>query len=256
MKRNIEDLSLIELRKEMLIQTRKENFSTYREFIMEKCSGDRVIDFGFANHSENVTNLDEVSSHQTIAEISGQVLAIDIVNYSGIRYENTKYYIGDILDRKGKSGGGDGQRNLKESLQEEYLEFGLFFAGNVIEHLSNPGLLFETANLALRNHGKLVITTVNPLWFIGLWDRATMRYQSNCIDHVSLLGPQELIEFAERYEFTVESWSYIGIANMARKFQPGGRIKGRAIGLLYSYLRKFKLAPAYNLVGMVLIKKF
>jgi len=253
-KRNVEDLSLIELRKRNLNQTKQENYSTYREFIMEKCAGDRVIDFGFANHSENVTNLDEVSSHQTIAEISKHVLAIDIVNYSGIRFENTKYYIGDILDVE--NGGEEGQRNLREKLQEDYLEFDLFFAGNVIEHLNNPGLLFETANTVLRENGKLVVTTVNPLWFIGLWDRVTLSYQSNCIDHVSLLGPQEFIEFANRYNFTVDSWSYIGIQNMARKFQPGGRIKGRSIGLLYSYLRKFKLAPAYNLVGIVLIKKF
>ena len=250
MNRDIEDLSLIERRKEKLNQTKKENFSTYSGFIKEKCKGDRVVDFGFANHSENVTNLDEVSSHQTIAEIARQVLAIDIVNYSGIRFENTKYYIGDILGRE-KWGG---ERNLRERLQEEYLEFDLFFAGNVIEHLSNPGLLFETANLILRDNGKLVITTVNPLWFIGLWDRATLRYQSNCIDHVSLLGPQEFIEFAERYEFTIESWSYIGISNMVRKFQPGGRLKGRLIGLLYYFVRRRNLAPAYNLVGVVMVK--
>lgn len=98
MKRDIEDLSLIECRKEKLNQTKKENFSTYSGFIKEKCKGDRVVDFGFANHSENITNLDEVSSHQTIAETAKQVLAIDVVNYSGIRFENTKYYIGDILD--------------------------------------------------------------------------------------------------------------------------------------------------------------
>jgi len=150
--------------------------------------------------------------------------------------------------------GGGGERNLRERLQEKDLEFDLFFAGNVIEHLSNVGLLFETANLILRDKGKLVITTVNPLWFIGLWDRLTLRYQSNCIDHVSLLGPQELIEFAERYGFSFDSWSYIGIGNMVNRFQPGGKIKGRAIGTLYGLIRKKKLAPAYNLIGVVMVK--
>jgi SAM-dependent methyltransferase len=254
MKRNIEDLSLIESRKDKVSHLKKENYSTYVGFIKDKCGGARVIDFGFANHSENTTNLYEVSSHQTIAEIASQVLAIDIVDYSGKRFENCKYYMGNILgiEKEGKQGGA---QVLKDLLGEENLTFDVFFAGNVIEHLSNPGQLFETAMLLLRENGKLVITTVNPLWFIGLWDRATLNYQSNCIDHVSLIGPQELIEFAERYEFTVESWSYIGISNMVSKFQPGGRVKGRLTGLLYNFLRKRSLAPAFNIVGVVMVKQ-
>jgi SAM-dependent methyltransferase len=246
MNRNIEDPKQIELRRKELNNTKSKNWPTYASFIKGNCAGDKVVDFGFVNHSENTSNIDSDSSHQTITEVSKNVLAIDIIDYSGIRFKNSHYFIGDIL--------GKDLRSLQNMIREEF-EYDVFFAGNVVEHLDNAGQLLDAAKLMLKSGGKLVITTVNPLWFIGLWDRVTLNYQSNCIDHVSLLGPQEFIELGNRYNFSVESWSYIGIENMVEKFQPGGKINGRMIGYLYSFLRWRSLGPAYNMVGIVMVKK-
>lgn len=240
---SIEDPELIIQRTKQIKYSNVNSFNTYGDIIRDTVSGNqKVLDFGSANHSSTTTNIGNVSAHQIICENNKQVLAVDIVEHSSLRFSNSKYVNQDFL-----------ALDAAEQL-DAVGNVSLVFAGNVIEHLSSPGDLFQLAHNVLPVGGEFVLTTVNPLWIIGLFDRWKIGYQSNCVDHTLLLGPPEIIELAERYGFSLIMWAYVGIDDMTPKFEPGGRISGRLIGLLYRYLRKKNQPPAHNLVGFKLVK--
>ena len=75
-------------------------------------------------------------------------------------------------------------------------KFDVVFAGELIEHLSNPGLFLRCAKRHLRENGKLVLTTPNarhPLHWIK--DRASSPY------HVQLYNMQILRQLLQRNGF-------------------------------------------------------
>jgi hypothetical protein len=110
---NIEDPILNAERRIELNRSKAIGSPTYVEFINRNCRGDRVVDFGFVNHSKETTNLDLESSHATIVKISNSVLAIDIVNFEGRKFDNSRYIIANLL--------GLGKTPDKESLNFQML---------------------------------------------------------------------------------------------------------------------------------------
>ncbi len=113
MRTNIEDPILNAERRIELNRSKAIGSPTYVEFINRNCRGDRVVDFGFVNHSKETTNLDLESSHATIVKISNSVLAIDIVNFEGRKFDNSRYIIANLL--------GLGKTPDKESLNFQML---------------------------------------------------------------------------------------------------------------------------------------
>ena len=118
MNRDIEDPSQIEFRRIQLNTTKGLDYPTYSRFITKECRGNKVIDFGFANHSENVKNIDEESSHETVTQNAKEVLAIDIVEYTGKRFSNVKYIFGNVL--------GEDIQNLKKIHKINEREYDVF----------------------------------------------------------------------------------------------------------------------------------
>jgi hypothetical protein len=242
--RDIEERSLIEDRNRVLTGSRGLAFPTYESYIKSQVTQrQRVLDFGSANHSDETTIIGEKSAHQIVCESNHSVVAVDIVTHGAIRFANSIYLTVNLFDL------------TKEKQSEALGTIDSIFAGNVIEHLSDPGKLFELAKNLLEVDQKLVLTTVNPVWFIGIWDRLFLSYHSNCIDHTAILGPPEFIELAERYGFKVQEWNLIGKMDMTPRFGMGGRFIGRVTGLLYRAIRRIDASPAYNLIGCVLVKK-
>jgi hypothetical protein len=244
MARDIEDLANINHRASQLKSTHGVSSPTYESFISSNVNGyDKVLDFGSANHSDATSNLGEKSAHHSVCANNKSVIAVDIVEHGVNRFPNSVYKTLNLLELN------------KEQQLEKVGRVDAIFAGNIIEHLSNPGLLLELASNLLGAGDKLILTTVNPVWFIGIWDRLFSTYYSNCIDHTVILGAPEFLELAERYGFTLDEWNFIGKMDMMSRFGMGGPFIGRLSNLIYRLVRTLDFSPAYNMLGCVLTKK-
>lgn len=89
-------------------------------------------------------------------------------------------------------------------------QFDTIVAGELIEHLANPGLFLQQARLHLKPTGKLVLTTPQPF---GLFDvaYALLKFPKTCqnFQHTCWFCPQTMQQLAERSGLKVEHFELI-----------------------------------------------
>ena len=96
----------------------------------------------------------------------------------------------------------------------ESFELGTHFdtivAGEVIEHLSNPGLFLQQARAHLKPTGRLVLTTPHPFCLLDL-AYALLKFPKTCqnLQHTCWFCPQTLKELAERSKLKIEHFELI-----------------------------------------------
>jgi 2-polyprenyl-3-methyl-5-hydroxy-6-metoxy-1,4-benzoquinol methylase len=75
-------------------------------------------------------------------------------------------------------------------------------AGELIEHIDNPGLMLESAQQHLKPGGRIILTTPNPWAMVHLrsWLTGNMSINRR---HVAWYGPLVLRELLERHNFQV-----------------------------------------------------
>jgi SAM-dependent methyltransferase len=89
-------------------------------------------------------------------------------------------------------------------------KFDTIVAGELIEHLSNPGLFLQQARRHLGDHGRLVLTTPNPFSLAYLL-YAILKFPRTCQNpqHTCWFCPRTMIELAERFGFRVVHFELI-----------------------------------------------
>lgn len=120
------------------------------DFLLSQCVGKRVLHLGCTNWPYTAQALDNGSLlHTKIAEVSSEVFGLD-ADEQGLQV---------LRDR--------GFQNLHlsdlESLDSSEVAgtFDLIIAGEMIEHLNNPGLFLQGIRRFLAPGAKLIITTIN-----------------------------------------------------------------------------------------------
>lgn len=120
------------------------------EFIKKKCAGKKVLHLGCTDYPFTEERIGFKSLlHFELAEVAGELYGFDF-DQKGI----------DIL-------AGAGVENLfradLEKLEEVQLDktFDVIIAGEMIEHLSNPGLFLRGIQRFMNEQTELVITTIN-----------------------------------------------------------------------------------------------
>lgn len=88
--------------------------------------------------------------------------------------------------------------------------FDTIVAGELIEHLSNPGQFLQQARRHLGGHGRLVLTTPNP-FSIAYLLYATLKFPKTCQnpEHSCWFCPRTMTELAERSGFKVAHFELI-----------------------------------------------
>jgi SAM-dependent methyltransferase len=83
-------------------------------------------------------------------------------------------------------------------------QFDTILAGELIEHLSNPGMFLETARRHLKPEGRLIITTPYSFAAINLL-YAFLKFPKTCSnpEHTVWFCPSTLQELARRYGYKV-----------------------------------------------------
>jgi SAM-dependent methyltransferase len=167
------------------------------QFILEACRGKKVLHLGFADHPYTEKRIDDGSwLHNKIRQVSKFCVGVDLDNET-VTYLKEKHNLPDLFV-------GDVERL-------ELLGIGKFeivVAGEIIEHLNNPGLFLKSAKTVLEPGGRLIITTTNAFCARRLM-RIPFGIESIHPDHVYYFSHRTLCELVMRFGYDLpEQHSY------------------------------------------------
>jgi len=153
-------------------------------------SGKSVLDLGCVCHELDVS--DPPWLHGYLAERAGSLLGVDVV--------------ADQLDEM-RGRGFDVVCADVETMQLDR-RFEVIVAGDIIEHLANPGALLARAAEHLSDGGVLLITTPNPVTLVRLLRLLTSGRVKAHSEHTCWFTAKVLAQLAARYGFEVIDESY------------------------------------------------
>lgn len=159
--------------------------------------------------------LDEVATDAT-------VLDVGCVQHSAEKEKNEQWLHGRLREHARDVIGIDYLKSEVETLREKGYDvhyadaqsfsldrtFDTITAGEVIEHLPNPGSFLERAHEHLEPKGSLVLTTPNPWTFHRFRGALTGNVYANP-EHTCWFDERTLTQLLERTGFTVEKVGYL-----------------------------------------------
>lgn len=183
------------------------------EFIKKLCIGRKVLHLGCTNWPYTQDSIEnDILLHNELGEISKDLYGFDF-DQAGI----------DILEKAGT-------RNLYradlEKLDQVNLTetFELIIAGEIIEHLSNPGLFLRGIQRFMNSETRLVITTVNAyaalrFFLYGLAGKKGVNEPVHP-DHVAYYSYKTLKLMIERSGLEMTEFKFYDLGPEHRPFNP------------------------------------
>jgi 2-polyprenyl-3-methyl-5-hydroxy-6-metoxy-1,4-benzoquinol methylase len=172
-------------------------YSRYAK-IRELCTNKVVLDIGCAMHRKYEEAIrDGRWIHEIIREVAKKVVGIDYLQDQV-----------EFLNRKGYEVYHVNAEKLEDLKLEQ--KFDVIVAGELIEHLSNPGLFLEGAKRFLNDDGILIITTPNCFAyhrFKLLLNNVTENKWLNK-EHTQWYSFYTLQQLLERHGYKPEDYSY------------------------------------------------
>lgn len=165
------------------------------DFVTERCRGRRVLDLGVvgATCEEPNTRVHAFPSslHLRIVEVAASVVGVDHsrVEIEALRMTHPwlRLHCADV-------------EQLGAALAEEP-PFEVVVAGDVLEHLSNPGHALDEIRRLVRSDGELIVTCPNAFGAPNFVRFALGRYQEG-LDHVQSYNKHTLAQLLERHGFS------------------------------------------------------
>lgn len=159
-----------------------------RELIEDVVSG-KVLDVGFWGQA--VAMQSPNWPHRILEEVAGEVWGVDLKYDGSLGYE--KYY---------KSGAEDFHLPITH-----YFDY--IFAGDIIEHLSNPGLFLDRCAEYVAPAGKLVITTPNCFNLFSMAEKLIRSEPSVNPDHTMYFNHTTIKKLLEKNDWKIVGTHYI-----------------------------------------------
>jgi 2-polyprenyl-3-methyl-5-hydroxy-6-metoxy-1,4-benzoquinol methylase len=166
-------------------------------FILDACRGKSVLHLGCADFPYTDESIASGSwLHSKVSDVAATCIGVDLD--------------GDTVERLKEKHGVD---NVKEGNAEELDKlngalFDVILAGEIVEHLNNPGLFFDTARTVLKPGGKLLIT-VPSAFSLRRFIRIPFGSESVHPDHAFYFSHTTLHTLARRYGYVLtEAHSY------------------------------------------------
>ncbi len=184
------------------------------EFIKKSCVGKKVLHLGCTNFpytKDSIAN--KMLLHFELEKVASELYGFDF-DREGL--EILKEAGGKNLYRA------DLQRLGEVDLSET---FDVIIAGEMIEHLSNPGLFLEGIKRFMNSESNLVITTINAycamrFMIYGLRGKGG-RNEPVHPDHVAYYSYKTLSLILERENLTVKNFYFYDIGKEHRPFNRG-----------------------------------
>lgn len=150
---------------------------------------DVVLDIGF--YGQGITAHDTNSAHYLLKKRAAEVWGVDL------EYDET------IVDEPGHY-----IRANAETFSIDK-QFSVAFAGDLIEHLSNPGLFLDTVKKHVTPGGRLVLTTPNTFNLFNLTEKLTKDEPTVNPDHTFYFNKKTLRVLLSKNGWEVESVDYL-----------------------------------------------
>lgn len=166
------------------------------EFLLERARGKRVLHLGAVDYFKGSV----CSFHEKLNAVANSLIGIGN-DLSGIGLAKRRG-IDNILY-------GDVERINMEVIPEI---FEVTIAGEIIEHLSNPGCFLEATKPLMDNSTQLLITTPNAYCLHRFIESSLMRLEWSHSDHVCYYSYTTLKCLVERHGYDIEKsyWYSIG----------------------------------------------
>ena len=183
------------------------------DLIMEMCAGKKVLHLGCANYPYTQNSIDnKMLLHYDIEKSAGELYGFDF-DQPGL----------DILAANGT---GNLYRADLEKLDEVAMSetFDVIVAGEMIEHLNNPGLFLTGIQRFMNAETRLVLTTINAYcgmrWFwYGLRGRRGKQEPVHP-DHVAYYSYSTLSLLVKRHGLDMDSFMFYDIGKEHRPHNP------------------------------------
>jgi 2-polyprenyl-3-methyl-5-hydroxy-6-metoxy-1,4-benzoquinol methylase len=162
-------------------------------FILDRCRGKRVLDIGCIDHPFLEARLADGSwLHAKIVAVAREVVGVDSAER-------------DMAAVRGRPDVGRMIVGDAERLDALALEpFEVVVAGEIMEHLNNPGLFLASAHTVLAAQGELVISVPNAFCLRRLL-RIPSGYEKVHPDHVAYYSHATLSRLLRRAGYQIES---------------------------------------------------
>ncbi|HVB56412.1 MAG TPA: class I SAM-dependent methyltransferase [Candidatus Acidoferrales bacterium] len=204
--------------------------------ILDWVKGPKVLDVGCTSHTVEIGSAEWL--HGRLREKFLSVAGIDI---SAQNVETLK-----------RHGFGDVHVASAETFELPG-KFDTVVAGEVIEHLANPGLFLRQARAHLEPDGRLVLTTPNP-FSVAYFLYAVVKYPKTCYnpEHTCWFCLRTMTEIAQRNGFRVSHFDLIddyGPGDPSFLYRQFGRLMVLMSPMLPKRLRKtmlFVLVPDHD----------
>jgi 2-polyprenyl-3-methyl-5-hydroxy-6-metoxy-1,4-benzoquinol methylase len=154
-----------------------------------------ILDIGCVEHSLKNKNKDRIWVHDFLRDYGNNVTGIDILK-NDIETLREKGY--DVYEK-----------NAENFVLQK--KFDVIFAGEIIEHLSNPGLFLNQCYEHLNDNGVLIITTPNCFSFFRL-ACIIRRFTNNPdvnLQHTCWFSPTVIKELLSRAYFKINKIVYV-----------------------------------------------
>ncbi len=152
---------------------------------------DRVLDLGCIQHSA-LKEADKYWLHKLLYKRASYVLGVD-------KARNDV----EILQKKGYNIIYGDVENI--DLGEK---FDIVIAGDLIEHLSNPGLFLDVVRKHLNSNGRFILTTPNAFFIYHSFSAFFGNVKCN-IEHTCFFDKRTIGQLLNRYGFKIQKFMYI-----------------------------------------------
>jgi 2-polyprenyl-3-methyl-5-hydroxy-6-metoxy-1,4-benzoquinol methylase len=155
-----------------------------------------VLDVGCVEHNIENMNKDRIWVHGFLKKWSKSLKGIDILKADILKLKKMKY---------------DVYLKSAEDFNFKNLKFDVIFAGELIEHLSNPGLFLQRCRKHLKRNGKLILTTPNAFCVYRLL-YILKNFSNDPIvndEHTCWYSPKVIKQLLQRYDFEIEKMIFV-----------------------------------------------
>jgi len=193
---------------------------------MASVRGPRVLDIGCSDHGRRPTTPEERRTwlHQLLVDAGHSVLGVDILD-DELQWMRAQGYEVARIDA--------------QDLPDLGERFDSIVAGELLEHLENPGRFLAGCRRNLKANGHLILTTPNPFGLV--WQLAYLKHRRNYdrifnSEHTSWYCAQTARQLLEREGFAINRIRFVddlrGDASESSLYRTFARVWGDARRLL------------------------
>jgi len=200
-------------------------FTKKEESIKTLITGnDVVLDVGFWGQGTKIDHPDWV--HGKIKSRAKDVYGIDL-DYDESRTEPKDHY-----------------KKVGAENFDFDVDFDVIYAGDLIEHLSNPGLFFDACSRNIKDGGRLVIGTPNCYGFFNMAGKLTRREPVVNSDHTCYFSEKTFKTLARKNGWIIDDTHFIYSLPIHYKES----IKKRILNVFYKFFSLFTTKYMENFV--------